>query len=233
MFYLEPQGFSLDWVSALPLFHDLLPRELEIVRALLRHQTLPVDTELVAPGTSGESLYFLARGALKVWTARGPNKMILEMRGPGSTTGALEVLDGGDLLHVTAQMPCELAVLSRHDFWNTVWPMGAVPFNVTHLLAERLRARTAQLLEIGTLDVPTRLARQLARLARAHGQMQANGSIELPFPLKQSELAQMVGTSRVHVNQTLSRWNAGQVVSFARGKLVIGDPEALYNLAAE
>ena len=231
MIPLEPDGFSLEWVSALPLFHDLLPRELETARALLRRQKLPINAELVAPDAGGEALYFLARGALKVRAQSGPNEIIVEMRGPGSLSGALSVFDGGALLHVCAQMPCELAVLSRHDFWNTVWPMGAVPFNVAHLLAERVRRRDAQILEIGTLDVPSRLARQLARLAHEHGQLQEDGSIELPFPLKQTELAQMVGTSRVHVNQTLARWNGGELVSFQRGKIVINDPQALGKLA--
>lgn len=214
----------------MPLFRDLLPRELETVQSLLSPQTVSVDTELVSPQQQTQALYFLQTGALKVAAVFKKRELIVEIRGPGTLTGTLPLFDGDGLLRVTAQTPCEVAVLSRFDFWNTVWPMPAVPFNVAHLLAAHLRERNEQILGLGTLDVTSRIARQLAKLARLHGE-ENGGSIELNFPLTQSELAQMLGTSRVHLNQILGRWSASKIVQFQRGKIVIHNPQALYALA--
>ena len=160
---VEPSPFAAEWVSALPLFRDLLPREIERVRDLLTPLCVAPETQVVVPAHNGEALYLLHSGVIKVTAVSEPHEMIVEIRGPGSLTGALSILDGGDLLHVTAQMPCEMAVLSRFDFWNSVWPMPAVPFNLAHILAERLHERNVRMLEMGTLDVPSRLARTLAK----------------------------------------------------------------------
>ena len=224
--------FSMEWVGALPLFRDLLPRELETVYALLEWREMPAETTLVRPGAAGETLYFVVSGVLKA-TAPGEREIIMGLRGPGTLAGDLSLLDGGDVLQIMTQTPCELVTLSRYDFWNSVWPMPAVPFNMTQLLAERIRAQNAQVLALSTLDVPSRLARQLAMLTREFGQPGEGRSVELPFPLTQLELAKMVGTSRIHVNQTLARWKEGQLVTFTRGKMVVSQPQVLYRMAAQ
>ena len=227
----ELAAFPSDWVGKLALFRDLMPRELETVCALLERHEYPTDTILVEAGVPGETLYLVQSGALKVAVNEGERAMIVAILGPGALTGDMTMLDGGDRLQVTTQTPCVLATLSRFDFWNTVWAMPAVPFNLARIMSGRVRRQNAQIVAMGTLDVPSRMARQLALLTREHGVESEGGEIELPFRLTQAELAQMIGTSRVHVNQTLARWQEGRLVSFTRGKIVVRAPQTLYRLA--
>jgi CRP-like cAMP-binding protein len=93
-------------------------------------------------------------------------------------------------------------------------------------LAARLRATDERLAEIVFLDLPARLARRLAELARTHGRNSPEG-IVLDLPLSQRELAELTGATRQSVNQVLSRWEQDGVVRRGRRSLVILEPGML------
>lgn len=54
------------------------------------------------------------------------------------------------------------------------------------------------------MDVTGRVAAQLLALAREYGEPSPEGGTLLPPPLTQSDLAGLVGTSHVRVNQAIT-----------------------------
>jgi CRP/FNR family cyclic AMP-dependent transcriptional regulator len=69
---------------------------------------------------------------------------------------------------------------------------------------------------MATLDVHGRVARQLLALADALGEEAAGGGVRIPLRITQSDLAALVGATRVRVNEVL--------VGFTRRRLIAVDP---------
>jgi CRP/FNR family cyclic AMP-dependent transcriptional regulator len=85
----------------------------------------------------------------------------------------------------------------------------------------------ARLIALASLDVPGRVASQVLSLAREYGQKSPEGR-RIPMRLTQSDLAALVGASRVSVNQAMGRLRKGGVISTAEdGRLIVHDEEAL------
>jgi CRP-like cAMP-binding protein len=101
--------------------------------------------------------------------------------------------------------------------------------HVLQMMAKHIRRLNSQLSDIFFLDLPGRLARTLLRLADEHGRAGENG-IVIDLPLTQTDLAEMVGATRVSINKALGRFRrAGWIKSNGR-RFVILDRPALENL---
>ena len=81
--------------------------------------------------------------------------------------------------------------------------MPALSYNLLRIVARRLRLATAQIQALATLDLHGRVARQILALAEECGSTGQNGTMTIPLRLTQSDLAEMVGASRVRVNEVI------------------------------
>ncbi len=85
----------------------------------------------------------------------------------------------------------------------------------------------AHLLSVATLDVPGRVASQLLALTREYGEETPEG-LRVPIKLTQSDLAALVGASRVRVNQALGYYRKRRNISIDRDhRITVHDEEAL------
>jgi CRP-like cAMP-binding protein len=91
------------------------------------------------------------------------------------------------------------------------------------VLAERNRALTAQLVELLSCPVETRIYRRLLSFAELAGGDEDHGWIRLG----QSDLATLAGTTRSTVNRALRRAEDRGIVELTRGGVRITDASAL------
>jgi CRP/FNR family cyclic AMP-dependent transcriptional regulator len=78
------------------------------------------------------------------------------------------------------------------------------------------------------MDVPGRVTAQLLALAREYGEPTDGGGTLLPLPLTQSDLAGLVGASRVRVDQALAQFRKRNAISVGPdGRISVLDEEAL------
>jgi CRP/FNR family cyclic AMP-dependent transcriptional regulator len=84
--------------------------------------------------------------------------------------------------------------------------MPRLTLNLAQTLASRRRLASAQIQALATQDVGGRVARQLLAFADAYGRETEPGAILIPLRLTQSDLASLVGASRVRVNQVLAQF---------------------------
>jgi CRP/FNR family cyclic AMP-dependent transcriptional regulator len=96
-----------------------------------------------------------------------------------------------------------LVWLDRGTFERLRREIPAITENLLRLLARRLRLANAQLQAMATLDVHGRVARQLLALADVLGEEDAAGGVRIPLRITQSDLAALVGATRVRVNEVL------------------------------
>ena len=86
--------------------------------------------------------------------------------------------------------------------------------NLAELLSKRLRLTNTPVRTLAAMDVPGRVAAQLLALAKEYGEETQDG-VRVPIRLTQSDLAALVGASRVRVNQVVAFFRR-------RGHLSIG-----------
>ncbi len=223
-----PHGFAPEILSQVPLFCGVSASDLEVARGVVVRRDLAQGDTLLTEDESGQTLFFLMEGAFKITVRKGEGTVLLGLCGQGELLGELSAIDGNARsATVVAQTPCVVGAVSAHDFWHELWPLQPVAMNMAHALAGRVRRLTAKVQAMATLDVRGRLAFQLVSLARDHARVGKGGALCLPFGLTQAELAQMVGTSRVQVNQLMMTWTKHGFICAKRNSITVFRLDAL------
>jgi len=204
-------------LGKLELFRGLSAAELERVNGLLGRTKFPAGAMIFTESQPGEVAYVVLSGTLKVSVLQGNGReLTLALLGPGEIVGELSLADrSGRSADVTALEPSLLVWIDRNTFDQIRREIPGITENLLRLLARRLRLANAQLQAIATLDVHGRVARQLLALADALGEEQPDGAVRIPLRITQSDLAALVGATRVRVNEVL--------VGFTRRKHVTVD----------
>jgi CRP/FNR family transcriptional regulator/CRP/FNR family cyclic AMP-dependent transcriptional regulator len=201
------------------------PRELALAcrsRAFKRGQALFYEDE------PGSALYLLQSGRVKiVCLAPDGGERILHVFGPGDCLGELSLVDGAPRSATAVALDeVRALMLYRDELLSLLQRHPAVAVALLSRLAAAVRRTTAQVLDLTTLDVPGRIARKLLELAERHGQSTPDG-LRITLPLTQQELAEMIGATRVAVNEALSGFRSRKILSTGRDGITIHQPEKL------
>ena len=204
-------------LGKLELFRGLSATELARVNDLLGRTKFPSGAMILTADQPGEVVYVIVEGTLKVSTLQSSGReLTLALLGPGEVVGELAVADrAGRSADVTALEPALLVWLDRGTFVQLRREIPAITENLLRLLARRLRLANAQIQALATLDVHGRVARQLLALGSVLGENLPDGSTRIPLRITQSDLAALVGATRVRVNEVL--------VGFTRRRLIAVD----------
>jgi CRP/FNR family cyclic AMP-dependent transcriptional regulator len=192
-------------LGALELFRGLSAAELARVNEQLGHTKFPTGAMILTASQPGEIAYVVLEGTLKVSVIESNGReLTLALLGPGEIVGELSLADrSGRSADVVALEPANLVWIDRNTFDRMRREMPLITENLLRLMARRLRLANAQLQAIATLDVHGRVARQLLALADALGEEQPDGTVRIPLRITQSDLASLVGATRVRVNEVL------------------------------
>jgi CRP-like cAMP-binding protein len=86
------------------------------------------------------------------------------------------------------------------------------------------------IVRLGTRDAPARLAHLVAELRSRLLAMGLAADDEFEFPITQSELAQALGISEVHVNRVIQTFRAAGILNIQRGKVSLKNIEQLLEI---
>lgn len=192
-------------LGAIPLFQGLTLAQLAQLNAALYPATIAAGTALITLEQPGQIVYILLDGTVKVQIEQedGSN-VLLAILGPGQVLGEMSLVDslGCSATVVTLEQSSFLCI--AHDqFRAFLRAMPLLSENLMRILSSRMRLAHVQIQSLATLDINGRVARQLLALAREYGQATPDGQTIIPLRLTQSDLADLVGSSRVRVNQVL------------------------------
>jgi CRP/FNR family transcriptional regulator, cyclic AMP receptor protein len=192
-------------LGKLELFRGLSAAELTQVTELLGRTKFPTGAMILTADQPGEIAYIVLEGTLKVSTIEANGReLTLALLGPGEIVGELALADRAvRSADVTALEPSVLVWIDRGTFERLRREIPGITENLLRLLARRLRLANAQLQAMATLDVHGRVARQLLSLADVLGEEGSDGGMRIPLRVTQSDLAALVGATRVRVNEVL------------------------------
>ncbi|MEY2456649.1 MAG: family transcriptional regulator, cyclic receptor protein [Acidimicrobiaceae bacterium] len=208
----------------------LAPTERETLQATGRVARFGKGDVLFRQGDTSDTVVVLLAGWVKAvaGTPEG-NEVVLAVRGPGDLVGELAAIDGRDAprsASVIALQPVECRMLRGEEFRSFVAAHSDAGLVLLRTLTRRLRDADRRRMEYGGYDTARRLARVLVELATEHGRPTAGG-LELALALSQQELAGLSAVSRESVARALGKLRSLGLVSTARCRVTVHDPEGL------
>jgi CRP-like cAMP-binding protein len=183
---------------------------------------------IIRQGDVAGAIHFICSGTVKVTSVNADGKeTVLAVMQRGEVFGELGALDGGPRsASIAAMEAVETAALSRGDLLAFIEQHPKFALSVIAILARRLRRLDARLEDAHFLDLDARTARRLLDLAAEHGRETAMGVV-IELPLTQSDLAAMVGGTRVSVNRLLGAYQDAGLLELGSRSVTLRDREGL------
>jgi CRP/FNR family cyclic AMP-dependent transcriptional regulator len=194
-----------DVLRQAPLFSALDDEAASALRASMSEQKIRRGEVLFREGDSGDRLYVVADGKIKLGrTSSDGRENLLAILGPGQMFGELSLFDPGPRsATVTAVTDVSLLVLGHDEMVRWLSGRPEVARGLLSQLAGRLRKANDVVADLVFSDVPGRVAKALLDLSARFGRT-ADDGVHVHHDLTQEELAQLVGASRETVNKALA-----------------------------
>ena len=211
-----------------PLFSSLDEEATESLRASMTETELERGEVLFNEGDSGDRLYVVLDGKIKLGRTSGDGREnLLAVLGPGQMFGELSLFDPGPRsATATAVTDSRLESLGHAELQPWLVSRPDVARGLLFQLAHRLRRTNEVVADLVFSDVPGRVAKALLDLSTRFGR-QADDGIHVHHDLTQEELAQLVGASRETVNKALADFANRGWLRLEPRSVVLVEPDRL------
>ncbi len=211
-------NFDLNELNEIKLFHEVPHTDLLSISERLHRKTFSAGSTLMTADQSGEVVYFIRSGAVKVHVEQADGcEVIISILGAGESIGEMSALDHDyRSASVTTLEECELLWLDRATFKRFLATAPKLSHNLACLLSARLRQANEQIQSLAAGDIESRVARQLIGFAEKYGQPESNGNISIRVRLTQKDLASLIGATRESVNKIIVSYKERGFLSATR-----------------
>ena len=206
--------------GVLPPPPQLEASELDALIAMGVQRSYRRGALILNEGESGDSMYFLLKGRVRVFGSAPTGKEI--------TYGSIEAgeyfgemaLDGGSRsASVEALEACVCSVVSNAHVLAFMHDHSHFAVQLLHTLTERARSATSAARDMALLDVYARLSQTLSRLAvpdTAHAEQRI-----IQTPVTHAELAAFVGASREMVSKLMKDLERGGYIQVDNRRITL------------
>ena len=216
---------KLRHLSTIDIFRDLEPEILGWLEAHTTMVTARRGQHIYTPGETSEALFLLKTGRVQIYrlTADG-KKLVLSTLGPHTFFDDMP-LAGQQMYGAFAEAvdDCTICVLGRGDLEQLIQSRPQVAIRLLEVIGRRLLEAQAVIEDFAFKGVPARLATALLRLL-------PEGSDEVAGYTHQ-DLAEMIGSYRETVTQTLDDLKRRGLVELGRKHIRILDRRGLQAIA--
>jgi CRP-like cAMP-binding protein len=196
-------------VSLVPIFKNLTSEQTEAVESIVNHRQLPANTVLYRAGDRIDALTIIANGQTKVFrTAENGKEQILYLLQAGDINGEAALFNQSEHNSTAITLtPTTICSINRTDFQNLLTSYPQIGINVMNTLGNRLLELERQTTKSNTESVASRFANYLVETVSALKQNPVR------LPLKNKDLATLLGTSPETISRYLSQWDEQQLIS--------------------
>lgn len=215
-------------LSRVPIFTSLEEESLRRLAELCRSRAFKRGEVIFHEGDPGNALYLIESGQVKiVLISDEGEETILNVQGPEECLGELALIDAAPRSATAVALErVQVLALYRDDFLALLSRHPPVALAVMSGLAGMIRRLSSQVQDLMLLDARGRVAKKLLDLAEQHGRV-TPGGVRIDLRLTQQELAQMVGLTRVSVNQHLAWFHERGILVTDREGITLLKPEEL------
>lgn len=229
-----PEPLDPTVLSGVALFRGLSSEQLGRLAALLHKRTFQADADVITAEEPGGGAYVILEGSVKVYiTHTDGTEVILAILGQGEIVGEMSVADSlGRSASVRTLEDATFLWMDRRTLLSSLEELPQVSRNLVGILSRRLRLADTHTRALAALDVYGRVAAQLLAFAREYGEKLPDSATLIPLRLTQTDLAGLVGASRVRVNQALGYYRKRGSISMDReSRIIVHDEDALAHRA--
>lgn len=190
------------------------------------------DGILVLQGESGDALYVLIGGMVKVTvTVESGVETTVAVRSRGDLIGEFAVLDGMPRTATARAVGTVGAVrIGKASFLAFGGRYPAVLGTVTRSLVAKMRAATESHAAERTWSARERLARVIYELAADYGESAGDGDVVIPLPLTQMELGELAGVAVSTTERILAEFRKKGVIATGYREIAVRDMYSLGNI---
>ncbi len=214
------------------LFNELSDEELAVLGSQVVERHFGRNEIIFSGGDPGDGLYIVTGGHVSISRqSEDGDELILAMHEPGEYFGDLALFDQEPRsASATAIDDCTVLFLSRAAFREFLRAHPSAVFTCLEVIVRQLRRLTDLADEIALLDVRSRLARRLLRLAEQGvvdiGDSAKHGAAS-SFRITQQQLASMTGATRESINKHLNSFADEGIIRIEHGRIRIFDEQRL------
>ena len=216
-----------DLLRRSPLFACLGDRETDTMLARAHVARYRAGEEIFAKGDPGNSMMAVLKGRIQISAPSADGRqMVLTIMHEGDVFGEIALLDGKErTADATAMTDSELLLVPRRPFLELLERRPEIGVGLLVVLCERLRRTNEQVEDLAFLDLETRIAKVLLRLALEAED--ASNTPRIGIKISQRALGELVGGSRESVNKHLQDWKRLGIIEIEKGSIIICDADAL------
>jgi CRP/FNR family transcriptional regulator len=212
-----------------PLFSELDEGELERFAQVAVPRSFPAGTRVFHERDPGDACYIIRSGSCRVTREHSDGRAItLATLGPGAIFGELAMLDGESRsASVEATEDAELLALPARDVRSLIREHPEMGEKLVVALTRRLREANERISRQSFQTVPSRVAGVLNQLLAEEELVGSEARDGVTIRLRQSDLAQLAGTSRESVSRFLATLERAGIVRVGRARVTVVEPERL------
>ncbi|MGR9116715.1 MAG: Crp/Fnr family transcriptional regulator [Gammaproteobacteria bacterium] len=213
-------------------FQSLNSAELDKLLAFTHTRTYKSQEFIFFKGDEGGQLYAILNGTVRINTLSDEGKEItLAIYEKGDFFGEMAMFEN-ECRIATAVMHTsgEVLIIEHQKFMIFIEQSPKIAVKLIQSMCKRLKETTKLLEDTLFLILPVRLAKRLLMLADYHG-IERDGFLLIDLKLSQSELGNLVYSSRESINKLLRDWKDTEIIEFKNGFITIKNIAALKEIA--
>lgn len=158
---------TIDNIRSFPIFSEFPALELKDLLLKLEYMNVRKNSYILRENSNDSNLYFILSGSVKIFRSNKLGKeLVLAEFLEGSYFGEISLLTGNTrTANVLAISKCELAKLSKSDFFSHINKHKTLMSIMLKELAQRLMLTTAHISDFAFLDLTTHLLKLISSLS--------------------------------------------------------------------
>lgn len=205
------------------------------LRAVGFSQTYPPAVSLFEQGSPVAAIGVVEEGLVKLlrWEHRG-EAVTVGIRFSGGPFGtAAAMLRAPHPVAAETLTRCRILSIPVDHFLQLVMTNADVSSDLHHIHAQELFECFAQLGGLGALSTRERLLRLIGEVVATEHPSAVEGPLRVALPLRYTELARAIVTTRQHLSRVLKQLEDEDLVRRDKGWLVIPDPNRFWEAINE
>lgn len=221
----SPLRSKIGYLSMMELFRDLTPEEMQAIDRATFMQTCKVGRVFYTPGTTGEVLFILKKGAVQIYRMSPEGrKLVIAQLQPYTFFGEMSCIGQG-MYDSFAEATEEslICTMSRADVERLILSKPKVALRILEAVGKRMVEVERQLEDVAFKGLIPRVASLLLREAQGD---EIKG-------LSHQDIAERLGVYRESATLALNELKTAGIINIGRKLITIVDRKRLERAAAE
>ena len=214
----ERESIQLNMIE---LFASLTDQELDSIAKLLAVKRFKKNEVILHEEDTNKFMYIVLSGRVRVIQITEDGKeILLAIHQAGEFFGEMSFIDGKTSpATIVAADDSVISIISRDEFYSTIYTHKKVLYNLLLILCSRLRESWEKIQLLNLKNASERLKILFYMLSNKYGEKTSKG-ITLNIKLTHQDMAEMTGMARETVTRVLDKWNKEGEISILGNKLI-------------